>query len=311
MTTLQAVLQRPAADADYTSSSRFRTVGMFIGIIGLLAIVIAFIGNLAAVDKVGQEGTQLRELLAWTFGVTTIGLAMLKLGIAIVLMGIIVRLWMRVESVKTAVAVLRPNVEPRIQTGEISTDYGPAVASASVPAPLPIHRMARVLWLPMLLMGVMAVAIGLVLSLIQSGTADSADFRDLGAYVQGLQFMGEGLVLSGISFLLGTILASLRSGGGEVQESLGVTVKTLKMPTSAKLFVLLMISGMMLSIVQFVLYIVATSADNPGTWFAWLGPLREVALGLLLSGIVLALYTIGTVLGFQFTRIRELVSEGN
>ena len=163
----------------------------------------------------------------------------------------------------------------------------------------------------MLLMGVMAVAIGFVLSLIQSGTADSTNFRDLGAYVQGLQFMGEGLVLSGISFLLGTILASLRSGGGEVQESLGVTVKTLKMPASAKLFVLLMMMGMMLSIVQFVLYIVATGVDHPGTWFTWLGPLRELSLGLLLSGIVLALYTIGTVLGFQFTRIRELVTEGN
>ena len=111
--------------------------------------------------------------------------------------------------------------------------------------------------------------------------------------------------------MLGTILASLRSGGGEVQESLGVTVKTLKMPASAKLFVLLMMMGMMLSIVQFVLYIVATGVDNPGTWFTWLGPLRELSLGLLLSGIVLALYTIGTVLGFQFTRIRELVTEGN
>lgn len=311
MAFLQAVLQRPATNADFTSSSRFRTAGLIIGLIGLMVIAVAFIGNLIAVGEVGQEGTQLREILAWTFGVTTIGLAMLKFGIATVLMGIIVRLWMRVESVKTALATLRPDVEPRIQAGEITTDYGPAVASASVPAPLPIHRMARALWLPMLAMGVMAVALGLVLSLIQSGTTDSADFRDLGAYVQGLQFLGEGLVLSGISFLLGTILASLRSGGGEVQESLGVTVKTLKMPTSAKLFVLLMMMGMMLSIAQFVLYIVATNADNPGTWFAWLGPLREVALGLLLSGIVLALYTIGTVLGFQFTRIRELVTEGN
>ena len=123
--------------------------------------------------------------------------------------------------------------------------------------------------------------------------------------------MGEGLVLSGISFLLGTILASLRTGGAEVQQSLDVTVKTLKMPTTAKLFVALMAMGMMLSIVQLVLYVVAAGADSPAAWFAWLGPLRELAFGLLLSGIVLALYTIGTVLGFQFGRIRELISEGN
>jgi hypothetical protein len=311
MATLRAVLQRPAPDADFTSSSGFRTAGLITSVMGLAAITVALIGNLVALGEIGEEGTALREILAWTFGATTIGLAMLKLGIATVLIGIIVRLWMRVESVKTALATLRANVEPEIRTGDLTTDYGPAVASASVPAPLPIHRMARVLWLPMLLMGMMAVAIGFVLSLIQSGTADSTDFRDLGAYVQGLQFMGEGLVLSGISFLLGTILASLRSGGGEVQESLGVTVKTLKMPASAKLFILLMMMGMTLSIVQFVLYIVAIGVDNPGIWFTWLGPLRELSLGLLLSGIVLALYTIGTVLGFQFTRIHELVTEGN
>ena len=311
MATLRSVFQRPAPDADFTSSSGFRGAGLVIGIMGLAAITVALIGNLIAIGEVGEQGTALREILAWTFGATTTGLAMLKLGIATVLMGIIVRLWMRVESVKTALATLRADVAPEIRTGPLTTDYGPAIASASVPAPLPIHRMARVMWLPMLLMGVMAVAIGFVLSLIQSGTADSTNFRDLGAYVQGLQFMGEGLVLSGISFLLGTILASLRSGGGEVQESLGVTVKTLKMPASAKLFVLLMMMGMMLSIVQFVLYIVATGVDHPGTWFTWLGPLRELSLGLLLSGIVLALYTIGTVLGFQFTRIRELVTEGN
>ena len=311
MAALRAVVQRPAPDADFTSSSSFRSAGLLFGLIGLGLIAVALIGNLAAVGEVGEEGTQLREILAWTFGITTMGLVLLKFGIATVLMGIIVRLWMRVESVKVALATLRPEVEPRIQTGDISTDYGPAVASASVPAPLPIHRMARVLWLPMLVIGVMAVAIGLVLSLVQSGTTNNADFVDLGAYVQGLQFMGEGLVLSGISFLLGTILASLRSGGGEMQESLGVTVKTLKMPTSAKLFVLLMMMGMMLSIAQFVLYIVVANVDDPVAWFAWLGPLRELALGLLLSGIVLALYTIGTVLGFQFSRIRELVTEGN
>ena len=37
---------------------------------------------------------------------------------------------------------------------------------------------------------------------------------------------------------------------------------------------------------------------------------REAGLGLLLSGIVLALAAIGTVLGFQFQRIRELITDG-
>lgn len=311
MATLQAVLRRPAPDADYRQPSRFRTNGFLLGVIGVGLIAAALIGNLVAVGEVGEEGTRLRSILAWTFGVTTLGLVTVKLGIATVLMGIIVRLWMRVESVKTALMTLRRDVEPQLHTGDIQTEYGPGVATASVPPPLPIHRMARVLWLPMLIMGAMAVAIGAVLAFIQVGIDDGRDFIRLSAYTQGLQFMGEGLVLSGISFLLGTILASLRSGGGEVQEALGVTVKTLKMPLSAKVFVALMAMGMMLSIVQFVLYIIAAEVDSPAAWFAWLGPLRELALGLLLAGIVLALYTIGTVLGFQFSRLRELVVEGN
>ncbi len=40
------------------------------------------------------------------------------------------------------------------------------------------------------------------------------------AWVQGLQFLGEGFALAGISFLLARILAALRSGGGEVQQGL-------------------------------------------------------------------------------------------
>ena len=119
-------------------------------------------------------------------------------------------------------------------------------------------------------------------------------------------------MLAGISFLLGTILSSLREGGGAVQESLGLTVKTLKMPVTAKAFVGLMMLGMMLAVLQFVLYlVVAAGVDNPTAWFAWLGPLREFALGALLAGIVLALVTIGNVLGFQFDRIKEIVATGN
>ena len=51
--------------------------------------------------------------------------------------------------------------------------------------------------------------------------------------------------------------------------------------------------------------------DDPAPWFAWLGPLRELSLGLILSGIVLALVAIGDVLGFQFGRIKEIITTGN
>ncbi|MCH8948532.1 MAG: hypothetical protein IH789_13070, partial [Acidobacteria bacterium] len=79
----------------------------------------------------------------------------------------------------------------------------------------------------------------------------------------------------------------LRSGGGEVQESMGLVVRTLRMPPSAMGFIALMAAGVMVSIAQFVLYLVATSVDDPAPWFAWLGPLREIGLALILAGIVL------------------------
>ena len=72
---------------------------------------------------------------------------------------------------------------------------------------------------------------GLIVSLVRQGeTAGTDIFRQQGAWAQGLQFLGEGLLLSGISFLLGTILYGLRAGGGEVQHRLGLPVHTLKMP---------------------------------------------------------------------------------
>jgi hypothetical protein len=82
------------------------------------------------------------------------------------------------------------------------------------------------------------------------------------------------------------------------------------MPLSAKAFVGLMAAGVMTAMAQFVLYTVATNAGNPDTYYAWLGPVRELSPGLILSGVVLALYTIGTVLGFQFDRLSQIVRTG-
>jgi len=167
----------------------------------------------------------------------------------------------------------------------------------------------------MLAMGVMAVLAGFVLSLVQTrniGT-DPALATSQAAWVQGLQFLGEGFLLAGISFLLGTILGSLRKGGGEVQESVDVGVKTLDMPLTAKLFVGLMALGLMVEVFQFIAYAVVATFDDPAriaTYFTWLGPVREAGLGILLSGIVLALATIAKALGFQSWRLAEIVRTG-
>ena len=310
MATRIEVLRRPKATAEYARPSRYRPVGFLLGLVGIMLAMVTLIANIVAAGDVG-EGASTRETLAWSFGLTTAAFGTIKFGIATILMGVLLRAWMRVESMKVALPQLRGSGGKAAAYGDIDTPQGKATVSQSAPPPLLIHRIALKAWAPMLAMGVMFVVAGVVLSILQVGVDETDDFLTFGAWVQGTQFLGDGMLLAGISFLLGSILAALRGGGGEVQESLGVAVKTLKMPNSAKLFIGVMMMGVMVSMAQFVLYIFAAYADEPAAWFAWLGPLRELGLGLLLLGIVMALYTIGTVLSFQFARIREIVTTGS
>ena len=307
MTALAELVKRPPPDADPAQTLRIRNVGIAVGLAGVALVAAALVANVfVASDEAGVDN------LFWTFGVSITGFATIKLGIALVLTGIIVRLWMRVDAVKAALPRLRAQAAPEgsVQYGDISTPFGPAKLTEKAPGLLPPQAMARIMWKPMIFMGPMLVLVGLALSLINTGAGDPDTRQALAAWTQGTQFLGEAMLLAGISFLLGTIGAGLREGGGDVQESLGLGVKTLRMPTSAKVFLVLMVGGLMLGVAQFVLYGIAAYVDDPATWFAWLGPLRELSLGILLSGIVLALFTIGTVLGFQHWRIRQIIETG-
>ncbi len=306
-------LTRPAPGVDFRKPSKQRQIGLAVGLVGLTLAIVAGIGNFAAAADVGDGTDSTAEALRWTFGLTVGGFGTVKLGIAIILVGILVRLWLRVTAVKETLPLLKATHDgPADQTGTYDTQWGNAIATTSAPGPLPVHKMAKTMWFPMLAMGLMALMVGLVLALVSSGENNPGSAASLFAWAQGTMFLGEAMLLGGIAFLLGSILAAIRAGGGEVQESLGITIKTLKMPASAKAFVGLMMVGMMLGILQFILYIfVATDASNsPGAWFAWLGPLRELSLGLLLASIVLALYTISTALSFQFGRIKDIIATG-
>ncbi len=88
---------RPAASADYSAASKWRSRGISLAMLGLVTTTIAFFGNLAAV---GQSGADQASTLAWTFGVTTTGFALTKTAIAVVLWGIILKLWLRADSIK-------------------------------------------------------------------------------------------------------------------------------------------------------------------------------------------------------------------
>lgn len=306
-------IHRPPSTADPATTTRHRSVGLVLAVLGLALVTVGFVANLvAAGDLAGGDVT---DTLSWTFATSVTGFGLAKLGIAVTLVGIVIRLWHRANSLTASLPELRSGTLEPTPTGTVETTstFGRARTTAHAPPPLLIHRVARAVWLPVLAMGAMALAVGLVLGLATANAdAGSESFLRLSAWTQGTLFLGEGLLLSGISFLLGTILASLRQAGGEVQQSLGLPVQTLRMPTTAKGFIGLMALGMMMAIAQFVLYAVAaTRAVDPSSfavWATWLGPFRETALGLLLAGIVLALFAISRVLGFQFRRIRHIIT---
>ena len=315
MAAITQLAARPAQGADPTTRSRYRTVGLALALVGLMGATASVIGNFVAASGIDTQDSY-GKTLAWTFGLSIFSFGLVKIAIAIILMGIIVRLWHRVDAIKTSLVSLHGHSDaPTVTNGDITTPWGNATVTPDSPKLLPIHRLARAMWLPMLSMGAMALTAGLISSLVWADrTPGTESFRQAAAFTQGIEFLGETLLLSGIAFLLGSILAGLREGGGEVQSSLGLPVTTLKMPATAKAFVALMMMGMMMGIAQFVLYVGQLSnADEPASfasWMNWLGPLRELALGLILAGIVLALVTIGNVLSFQFNRVNSIVRTG-
>ena len=68
-----------------------------------------------------------------------------------------------------------------------------------------------------------------------------------------------GMILGGVTFLLATILGVLRTGGGRVQDVLGVPVTIIKAPMTAKVLPMLMMMGMMVSMAALVIAIVVAN----------------------------------------------------
>lgn len=303
--------------ADGTTKSRYRAVGLTLAVVGLMGAAVSVVGNFVAASGIDANNSY-AETLAWTFGVSIFSFGLLKIAIAIILMGIVVRLWFRVGSLKTSLVHLHGHSDtaPNVKLGDTDTQWGVATITPQPPDTLGIHKMARFMWRPSLAMGAMALTTGLISSFVWAGkTPGTESFNQAKAFTQGVEFLGETFLLSGIAFLLGTIMAGLRQGGGEVQSSLGLPVTTLKMPFTGKAFVVLMMMGMMVGIAQFIGYLTAMGVADDSAAFSsrlnWLGPFRESALGLILAGIVLALITIGTVLRFQFDRVSTIIRTGN
>lgn len=218
-----------------------------------------------------------------------------------------------------------------------------------------MQSMASKMWAPWIIMGFMVVVVALIVDLFTSSTVadylshtkldresavrgtdlaqDKAAIESVKAWLPGFKFLGMGMLLGGVSFLLATILGALRTGGGSVQHALGAEVKLIRPPMTAKVFPMVMMMGMMVLVVAFIVGLVQANIAvdywnhsiatrlNPAeagsdilrdlgriqALDTWLAPLRFVGLALVLSSIGLALATIVRVLRWQSGRILEVL----
>lgn len=181
------------------------------------------------------------------------------------------------------------------------------------------QKMGNRLWAPMFIMAIVAFPVALILSFVRaavtadaSGTADIEDAARLGHLVAAFGFIGFLSVFAAISFAIARILGRFRKGGGDVQEATGSRVHTLKMPATARLFMVTMMMGMMTIGVAVVLHFVAAasvgtwSLESVERWATVLEGFRRMGVALYLFGITFGLGTIINVLRFQSIRIRQL-----
>ncbi len=183
------------------------------------------------------------------------------------------------------------------------------------------QSIGRLLWAPMLAMALMAFAVGFVLAAIRANEIADAGGADTVAQLQhvvaGFMFLGFASVFAAIAFAIARILGEFRKGGGEVQAATGRQVQTLKMPLTAKAFIVLMAMAMMTLLAAVILHFVfaadieatATSLEDAEQRFVVLEGVRRIGVGVYLFSILLGLATIVQVLRFQSIRIRELPRE--
>lgn len=183
------------------------------------------------------------------------------------------------------------------------------------------QRLGRVLWAPMLLMALMGFTAGFVVAIVRANeVADGGGADTIEAMrhvVAGLMFVGFAAVFAAISFAIARILGEFRKGGGDLQEAVGRSVETLKMPVTAKAFIGIMMMAMMAILAAVVLHFIfaadveateaslATSEER----FLVLEAVRRIGVGMYLFSILLGLATIIQVLRFQAQRIRAVAAE--
>jgi len=182
------------------------------------------------------------------------------------------------------------------------------------------QQMGRALWAPMLALALTGWAVGFTLAVARAsivanfGPADEGAVR-LSNLIPAFQFIGFLAVFASISFAIARILGTFRKGGGEIQETTGAPVHTLKMPVTVKIFMGFMAMGMMLILLMVILHFIVVgnigswSLESLRRWGEVLEGFRRFGVAVYLFGITFGLGSIITVLRFQSDRIRQLSAE--
>lgn len=180
------------------------------------------------------------------------------------------------------------------------------------------QKMGRRLWAPMWIMAIMAFPVAFIIGAVRAGEiangGSEATISSLLHVQAGIMFIGFAAVLAAISFAIARILGVFRRGGGEVQESAGSEVVTLKMPPTARVMMVGMMMAMVAIIVASIVHFgwAAAVADGSATLgesdaaFIALEAVRRLGVAVYLVSITFGLATIIKVLRFQAIRVREL-----
>ena len=181
------------------------------------------------------------------------------------------------------------------------------------------QQMGRKLWAPMWVMSIMAFPTALILGIVRSNAISGGESEPtiaaLGHVTTGVMFIGFTAVFTAVSFAIVRILGEFRKGGGEVQALVGSEVRTLKMPPTAKIFILGMAMGMMTLLIASIIHLVVAAQVSSGslslagaeTAAINLEAVRRLGVAVYLVAITFGLATIVKVLRFQAIRIRELI----
>jgi hypothetical protein len=107
MTTYIGSVTRPASGTRPRARS-IRKAGLVLGGMGVGIGTLALLASLNAASLAGSEGAsdQVATSVILAFGLATAGLAAAKTGIALILVGIVRRLWVRVEAMRTTLPAL-------------------------------------------------------------------------------------------------------------------------------------------------------------------------------------------------------------